>query len=156
MLTGRGIKSCINRPKTHWKRRSEWQRGIIPIRTNFQWLCFSVERSERHHQIQDTIPSTMENQQLADNLNEFYFRFEKTLWTPLHTTINTSSNPPLPQTCNSDQQRRGASGLPEAEKEKITRPRLLHHPVWNPALNSWPQRSVLQTLHYHPHPKLQD
>ncbi len=24
-----GIKSCINRPNTHWKRRSEWQRGII-------------------------------------------------------------------------------------------------------------------------------
>ncbi len=30
MLTERGIQSCINRPNTHWKRRSEWQRGIIP------------------------------------------------------------------------------------------------------------------------------
>ncbi len=29
MLTERGIKSCINRPNTHWKRRSEWQRGIF-------------------------------------------------------------------------------------------------------------------------------
>ncbi len=29
MLTERGIKSCINRPNTHWKRRSVWQRGII-------------------------------------------------------------------------------------------------------------------------------
>ncbi len=29
MLTGWGIKSCINRPNTHWKRRSGWQRGII-------------------------------------------------------------------------------------------------------------------------------
>ncbi len=29
MLTERGIKSCINRPNTHWKRRSEWQRVRI-------------------------------------------------------------------------------------------------------------------------------
>ncbi len=29
MLTERGIKSCINRPNTHWKRISEWQRGLI-------------------------------------------------------------------------------------------------------------------------------
>ncbi len=29
MLTERGIKSCTIRPNTHWKRRSEWQRGII-------------------------------------------------------------------------------------------------------------------------------
>ncbi len=74
-------------------------------------------------------PSTVENQQ-ADNLNEFYCRFEKTphtpLWTPLHTTINTSSNPSLPQTCNSDKRRRGAPGLPETEKEKSTRPRRCH------------------------------
>ncbi len=29
MLTGRGTKYCINRPNTHWKGRSEWQRGIM-------------------------------------------------------------------------------------------------------------------------------
>ncbi len=29
MLTARGTKSYINWPNTHWKRRSEWQRGII-------------------------------------------------------------------------------------------------------------------------------
>ncbi len=39
-------------------------------------------------------------------------------WTPLLTTINTSSNPPLPHTSNSDQRRQGVPGLPEAEKEK--------------------------------------
>ncbi len=59
-------------------------------------------------------PSTVENQQLADDLNEFYCRFENNtphpLWTLLHTIINTSSNPPLPHTCNSDQRRRGAQG----------------------------------------------
>ncbi len=31
MLTGSGTKSCINRPNTHWKRKSEWQRGIILV-----------------------------------------------------------------------------------------------------------------------------
>jgi len=29
ILTERGIKSCINRPNAHWKRRSEWQRIIL-------------------------------------------------------------------------------------------------------------------------------
>ncbi len=75
-------------------------------------------------------PSTVENQQQAEDLNEFYCRFEKNtphpLWTPLHTTINTSSNPPLPHTCNSDQRRRGAPGLLEVVKEKSTRPRQCH------------------------------
>ncbi len=47
-------------------------------------------------------------------------------WTPLHTTINTSSNQPLPHTCNSDQRRRGAPALPKAEKLKSTRPRLCY------------------------------
>ncbi len=91
-------------------------------------------------------PSTLENQQLADDLNEFYCRFEKNTphppWTPLHTTINTSSNPPLPHTCNSDQRRRGAPGLPEAEKEKKHQAQIvLHRSVWNPVLTSWPPSS---------------
>ncbi len=65
----------------------------------------------------------------TDNLNDFYCRLKKhphPLWTPLHTTINTSSNPPLPHTCNSVQRRSGAPGLPETEKEKSTRPRRCH------------------------------
>ncbi len=44
---------------------------------------------------------TVENQQLADDLYEFYCRFEKTHHTrsgQLFTTINTCSNPPLPHT----------------------------------------------------------
>ncbi len=43
-------------------------------------------------------PSTLENQQLADDLNEFYCRFEK-------NTIHTSCNPPLPHTCTADKRR---------------------------------------------------
>ncbi len=75
-------------------------------------------------------PSTVENQLQADNLNEFYCRFEKTLPQPsehLSTQpLTPPAPPPLPHTCNSDQQRRGMPGLPEAEKEKSTRPRQCH------------------------------
>ncbi len=121
-------------------------------------------------------PSTVENQQQADILNEFYCRFEKTphtglsylSWTPLHTTTNTSNNPPLLHTCSSDQWRWGVPGLPEAEKEKRTRPRRCHTSLTE--MLCWPAgpnfhkdlqqitgtvRSpfMLQTLHHHPHPK---
>ncbi len=36
-----------------------------------------MERPESHHQLQDPIPSTEANQQLAEDLNEVYCRFEK-------------------------------------------------------------------------------
>ncbi len=110
-------------------------------------------------------PSTVENQQQADNLNEFYCRFEKKHPTP---ALDTSSNPPLPHTCNSDKRRRGTPGLPETEKEKNTRPRRCHTSLFESLC--WPAgphlhkdlqqitgtvRSpfMLQTLHHHPHPK---
>ncbi len=114
----------------------------------------------------------LENQQKADNLNEFYCRFKKNTphppWTPLQTTVNTSSNLSLPRTCNSDQRRRGVPGLPEAEKEKSTRPRQCHTSLSE--IMCWPAglhlhkyiqqitgnvRSpfMLQTLRHHPHPK---
>ncbi len=65
----------------------------------FQWSCFSMERSERHHQLQDTSPSTVENQQLAVDLNEFYCRFEKTPFTPPATPL---SPPPALQISEDD------------------------------------------------------
>ncbi len=99
----------------------------------------------KDNQLQDTIPSTVENQHLADDLNEFYSRFEKTPHAcsgHLSThPLNTSSNPLSPTPCNSDQQRWGEPGLPEAEKEKIARPRQLHQSVWTPVLTSWPPSS---------------
>ncbi len=42
-----------------------------------QRLYISVERPEIHPQLQDPTPSTEANQQLAEDLNEFYCRFEK-------------------------------------------------------------------------------
>ncbi len=54
-------------------------------------------------------PSTVENQQKADDLNEFYSRFEKTPHTRsghLSTQpLTPPATPPLPHTCNSDQRR---------------------------------------------------
>ncbi len=47
-------------------------------KTSFkQRLYISVERPEIHPQLQDPTPSTEANQQLAEDLNEFYCRFEK-------------------------------------------------------------------------------
>ncbi len=72
-------------------------------------------------------PSTVENQQLADDLNYFCCRFKKNTphlpWTPLHTTINTSSNPPLPHTCTENKWRWRAAGLHKEQKKESTRPR---------------------------------
>ncbi len=74
-------------------------------------------------------PSTVENQQqLADDLNVFCCRFEKKKkthppWTPLYTTINTSSNPPLPHTCTGNKWRCRAAGLHKEQKKESTRPR---------------------------------
>ncbi len=63
-------------------------------------------------------------------------------WTTLHTTINISSNPSLPHTCNSDQWRRGVPGLPEAEKEKKNQAQTVSlQLVWNPVLTSFPPSS---------------
>ncbi len=45
-------------------------------------------RYERHHQLQDTIPQHSGNQQLADKLNEFYCRFEKTPFSPPATPLS--------------------------------------------------------------------
>ncbi len=82
--------------------------------------------------------------------------------------LDTSSNPPLPHTCNSDQWRRGAPDLPKAENEKSTRSRWCHTSLseilcWpaGPHLHKDLQQItgtvwsplMLQTFHHHPHPK---
>jgi len=50
-----------------------------------------VERSERDNNYKTPSPSTVDNQQLADDLNEFYCRFEKTP----HTHSGHLSTQPL-------------------------------------------------------------
>ncbi len=142
MLTGWGIKSCINRPNTHWKRRSGWQRGFIQAKdsVHFQWFCFSVERYERLYKLQDTIP-----QHCGESTTSR--RFECILllvwkknphppWTPLHTTINTSSNPPLPHTCTENKWRWRVAGLHKEQKKTVC-----HQPALNPVLTSYPPSS---------------
>ncbi len=75
--TRKGDPSC--KEESFWKAKD-------PVL--FQWHGFSVERSERQHQLQNTSPSTEANQQLANNLNEFYCRFKKTPLTPPALQIN--------------------------------------------------------------------
>ncbi len=97
----KGDKCCINRPNTHWKRRSEWKRGIImqTLRIKFQWFCFSVEKSERHHQLQDTML-----QHSGESITGR--RSEWVLLQVWKNTIHTSCNPPLPHTCTADKRRK--------------------------------------------------
>jgi len=65
-------------------------------------------------------PITVENQQLADDLYEFYCRFEKTHHTrsgQLFTTINTCSNPPLPHTMRCARSSRSRKGKKSSMKD---------------------------------------
>ncbi len=75
-------------------------------------------------------PSTVENQQLADDLNEFYCRFEKTPHTrPEHLSTQPLTPPATPLSPTPALQISEDDvhlGLPEAEKEKSTRPRLCY------------------------------
>ncbi len=94
MLTGRGTESCINRANTHWKRRSVAKRNYSEkLRIQFTssdsasvWKCLKDITNYK-----TPSPSTVENQQLADDLNEFYWGFEKTP----HTHSEHLSTQPL-------------------------------------------------------------
>ncbi len=61
-------------------------------------------------------PSTVENQQLADELNEFYCRFEKTPFTPPATPLYST---PALQISEDDVR----EGLQNEQKKEGTRPR---------------------------------
>ncbi len=67
-----------------------------------QRLYISVERPDSHHQLQDPTPSTEANQQLAEDLNEFYCRFESKslVWLPTPTlTVSQNSHQYPPPYC---------------------------------------------------------
>ncbi len=164
-----GTKYFINRPNTHGKEKLFWKNKDSVL---FQWLSFSVERSERDHQLQDIIPQHCGESATGRRSEWVLLKVWKNtphpLWTPLHTTINTSSNPPLPHTCTTDQRRRCAPGLPEVEKERNHQAQIvLHQSVWylcwpaGPHLHTDLQQItgtvaspfMLQMLHHHPHPK---
>ncbi len=99
MLTERGIKSCINRPNTHWKKRSEWQRGIIiklmkKISSSVSASVWKGMKDITNYKTPS--PRTVENRQLADELNEFYCRFENTPHTPEHLSTHPLAPPSTP------------------------------------------------------------
>ncbi len=128
-----------------------------------------MERSERDHQLQDTIPQHCGESATGRRSEWLLLQDWKNIphlpWAPLHKPINTSSSSLTP---TSDQWRRCAPGLPEAEKEKSTRPRLCY--ISLSEIMCWPAdphlhtdlqqitgtvRSpfMLQMLHHHLHPK---
>ncbi len=105
--------------------------------------------------------STLQNQHLADDLNEFYCRFEK-------NTIHTSCNPPLPHTCTADKRRWCAPCLQKEQEKEDSKPRryvtsLPENLCWpaGPHLHTDLQQItgavwsplMLQTLSHHPRSK---
>ncbi len=80
-------------------------------------------------------PSTVENQQQADNLNEFYCRFEYTPHTrPEHLSTQPLTPPATPLSPTP------ALQISEEDVRQVFREqnRKKHQPVWNPVLTSWP------------------
>ncbi len=67
-------------------------------------------------------PSTEVNQQLAEDLNELYCRFETPHTRPDHLSTQPLIPPATPISRTSDQRRRCAPGLQEEQKKKGTRP----------------------------------
>ncbi len=87
-----------------------------------QWFCFSVERYERLYKLQDTIPQhcgeSTTSRQFECLLLQVWKNTPHPPWTPLRTTINTSSNPPLPHTCTENKWRWRAAGLHKEQKKE--------------------------------------
>ncbi len=144
--TGKGDPSC--KEDSFWKAKD-------PVL--FQWHGFSVERSERQHQLQNTIPQHWVESTTGR-------QSEWVLLQVLKNTINTSNNP----SCTSDQWRWHVTGLKKEQEKKSTRPRWCHTSLsenlcWpaGPHLHTDLQQMtgavrspfLLQTLHQNPHPK---
>ncbi len=73
-----------------------------------------MERHERHHQLQDTIP-----QHCGESTNG-----RRSEWVLLHIwKYHTSCNPPLPHTYTADKWGRRAPGFQKEQKKESTRPR---------------------------------
>ncbi len=87
-------------------------------------------------------PSTVENQQQADNLNEFYCRFEKKNTPALHLSTKPLTPPatplfPTPAIQISEDEVRQVNRKGKKHQDQS----VSHQPVWNPVLTSWPPSS---------------
>ncbi len=130
-------EDAINRPNTRrgdqsGKEELFWE-AKDPVL--FQWHGFSVERSERQHQLQDTFP-----QHCGESPNG-----RQSEWVLLQVwknTINTSSNPPLPPLLHLRSVKMMCVRTSERTREERHQAQTVcHQPVWNPVLTSWPPSS---------------
>ncbi len=165
-----GTESCTIRPGTLWIRRLEWLKGptlkswkisslpMTPLQCGKAW---KPSPSTGHH------PPAL---RWINNLLRTWMSCIVDLkpptpsWPSLYTTVNTTSNPPLPHSCTSDQWRRCAPVFRKNKRRKAPGKTVWHQPVWKPVLTSWPPSShrssidlcvvwspfLLQTLHHHP------
>ncbi len=99
-------------------------------------------------------PSTVENQQLADNLNEFYCRFEKTPLTPPATPLSPT---PALQISEDDvrqvfrkNKRRKAPGPDDVTPACLTTCADQLAPIFSQITGAVRSPFLLQMLHHHP------
>ncbi len=134
----------------------------------FQWFCFSVERFKRHYKLQDTIPQhsgeSTTGRQLLWILLLIWKNTPHPPWTPLRTTINTSSNPLSPTPAlkiredNMSQvfreKRRKAPGPDSVSPACLKTCADQLSPIFTNIFNrSLELLLMLQMLHHHPRPK---
>ncbi len=85
-------EQSINRPNTHWKKEIRVAKSNYSEKLRNQFS--SSDSASVWKGLKDITncktpsPSSLENQQLADDLNEFYCRFEKTPLTPPATPLS--------------------------------------------------------------------
>ncbi len=84
MLTRRWTKSCTNRPNTLEKEIRVAKRNSSGKLRNKLFPVWKCVKNITNYKTPS--PSTVENQQLADDLNEFHCRFEKTPFTTPHSS----------------------------------------------------------------------
>ncbi len=116
MLKERGIKSCIKKAKYTLEKEIGVAIRNYSGKPIFQWFCFSVERYERHHQLQDTIPQHSGESTTGR-------RSEWVILQVWKNTLHTPCNPHLPHTFTADKRRWRAPGLQKDQEKEGTRPR---------------------------------
>ncbi len=145
----KGDRACTIRPETHWIRRLVWPRGTTLKKLERQFSAndpASVWKGLKNITNYKTpSPSTEANQQLAEDLNEFYCRFESPSLTSYTRSVHPSTQPlTLPATPLSPTPALQISAddvrqvFRKSKRRKHQAQMVWHQPVWNPVLTSWP------------------
>ncbi len=128
--------------RDHWKTTgTSWALTIWLCRGEllFQWFCFSVERYERRHQLQETIPQHCGESTTGRQSEWVLLKICKNTPDPPWTLLNTTPLPPHLQFRSVKTRCARSSGSTKGKKHQAKT--VLHQPVCNLVLTSWPPSS---------------